>query len=271
MSRVLPSEVVTAIDQMFPWAAKQQERSQRSIEFKRGHTSVCLAAIVDLVREIPSELIVLQSAQYAELVASVAAIRIVLDTWKHDRNEILVSIPGFRDLNPVTLVRQALAACKDQYPSASTTDLKFVKSKALRENLQLDMSSSHKARSSGEWKAATVLAGSVIEALFLWRLERCKKTDIDLVVNKLKQQKDGLSPKLELRASNLGGWSLDSYIKVAAGLSLIGDEVTKLAHCVRGFRNLIHPGRERSAQPCDKGTAHIAVGVMELIARGFAR
>jgi hypothetical protein len=38
--------------------------------------------------------------------------------------------------------------------------------------LSVDIAAAHRALSRGEWKAATVLAGSVIEALCLWIIRR---------------------------------------------------------------------------------------------------
>ena len=71
-------------------------------------------------------------------------------------------------LNPITIIRQALSKCPDENPPASTTELNFISDTDLRTSLRIDIGAVNKALSNCEWKAATVLAGSAIEALLLW-------------------------------------------------------------------------------------------------------
>ncbi len=81
-------------------------------------------------------------------------------------------LPNFNRLNPLTIVRRALEKCPDQFPSKSTTGLYFINDDDLRDSIRLDISTAEQAFRNGEWKASTVLTGSVIEALLLWRLKQ---------------------------------------------------------------------------------------------------
>src|SRR5262245_39051398 len=63
-------------------------------------------------------------------------------------------------------------------------------------------------------------------------------------------------------------WDLHEYTEVAAHAGLIKDDTAAVARQVRGFRNLIHPGRaQRLAQRCDRGTALAALAAVEFVVR----
>ena len=175
MPRVVPSQVVQLIDQLFPDA--QRETESRGLALTMGNIYQ-LAALLDFVQEIPAELIVLSPDKHAELVSSIAAIRAVMQSW-HSRGDFSFHrVPGLRKLSPVTLIRQALAACPDESPSIGTAELRFIPDNDLRESLRRDISAVNNALSNGEWKATTILAGSIIEALLLWALQQRSAIDI---------------------------------------------------------------------------------------------
>jgi hypothetical protein len=70
-------------------------------------------------------------------------------------------------MNPVQLLYKTLKQCPDAAPAPGTTDLLFITDPTLREELRLDVSMADQALANGEWKAATVPAGSDVEALLL--------------------------------------------------------------------------------------------------------
>lgn len=79
----------------------------------------------------------------------------------------------------VEIVRSALAKCLDEGPATVASSLVFIKGAsdtALRVALQTDLGSVERALSNGEWKAATVVAGSIIEALLLWAINQKSAT-----------------------------------------------------------------------------------------------
>jgi hypothetical protein len=97
----------------------------------------------------------------------------------------------------------------------TTSELKFITDPALRESLQIDISTANSAFSNGEWKASTVLAGSTLEALLLWLLEQeTDKKKISAAVKTLVE-----NGKFRGKPSNNHDeWSLHHYITT-------GDEV----------------------------------------------
>jgi len=257
MPRIVPSQVVIVIDSLFPGAANETENTPLRLTWDH---STPLLAVIELTDRIPEELLVLEPTKYAEYLASVAAIRWITGRWQTtERTSLsysreLLPIPGLRRHSPIALIRQALALCPDEFPATGTSQLSFVTDPALRESLRLDISATNSAITNGEWKAATVLAGSVVEALLLWALLQQNQVNVIAALASL-----GLKA-----SSNLEDWVLDQYIKVAAELKLIAAETATQCMIAKGFRNLIHPGRaQRLEQVCNRGTALSAVAAVE--------
>jgi hypothetical protein len=261
LPRIVPSQVVTVIDQMF------SPRTHREGHFavSRGE-STSIAAIINLVEQIPPQLLVLPGESYAALVSSIASLKTALEGWKFT-DEPLHRIRGFGDINPVTLIRDALAQCPDEFPSVGSAILDFIQDQDLRKNLEIDISATNQALSNGEWKAATVLSGSIIEALLLWAL---KQHQISQVMDAVKQvMGKGIISKNP--GKTLEDWGLQAFIEVAAEMDIITPHTTKQAELARGFRNLIHAGREvRLKQRCDRGTALTGVAAMEHVIRDLS-
>jgi len=157
MPRVVPSQVVDVIDQLFPAAKNQKDTQQNRFSLSRSNQNE-LAAIIELVEQIPSELITLDQKDYTGLQLAITAIRNTIPTWQL-RDYGLDRIHGYGNLNPVTIIRNALSKCPDEGISKSTSDLSFILDHEFRKNLRLDISSANQAFQNGEWKAATVLAG----------------------------------------------------------------------------------------------------------------
>jgi len=107
------------------------------------------AAVVDLIAQLPGELLVLPRERYTEYVASVAAIKDSLEIWKL-RDYGLNKIPHFGDYNPISFIRRALSLCPDEIPSKDTAELIFIEDDDLRANLRIDISATNQALSNGE-------------------------------------------------------------------------------------------------------------------------
>src|SRR5262249_23770204 len=137
-----------------------------------------------------------------------------------------------------------------------------------------DLSAVDRALANAEWKAATVLAGSLIEALLLWALGQ-KPVDVDAstagrnLLAKAKRWDSTLaSPNASLDYRPVGDYHA---IAQEVGLGLT-DETIRLAELARNFRNLIHPGRaKRVAEECNRGTALAAVGALERTIQDLGR
>jgi hypothetical protein len=133
MPRVVPSQVVATIDQLFPFAANP---AGAGVQLFEGHAAH-VAALLALVDQIPPELIALDAPHFTELTLSLAVMRNALDMWKAQVPGTALNIVPGHTLNPITLVRRALVQCPDQAPSPGTVELAFITDIALRESIRL--------------------------------------------------------------------------------------------------------------------------------------
>jgi hypothetical protein len=186
VAKIVPSQVVQLIDRLFPWAASSQA-SRLTLD-----DSAAASVLVELVGHVPLELLPTNQADYMDFVCSVAALRSAVAGWESGRSKTLDSVPGFR-LHPVTLIRRALNGLPDEAPAADTPTLLFLWDAKFAENLRSDISAATSALSNGEWKAVTVLAGSVIEALLLWELQKHPPADISTLAFNKGRSRSGTS------------------------------------------------------------------------------
>lgn len=268
MARVVPSQVVTYIEGAFREIKTQPPGKPLSVHVDET-VAARLNGLVSLAHQIPQELIQLDADDYSAYIANLGTIEITLDRWKIVGNAItlpsLKRIPN--GLSPIQILHGLLFKCPDAFPSPDTTELQWVDDADLRQSLRLDLSSTNKALAEGEWKAATVLAGSVMEALLLWRLLKEDDAQVEKACHDLVTEK-----KLDKKPpTDQTFWNLHQYIEVTAALNLISDESAKQARLAKGFRDLIHPGREqRLGQQCDRATALTAAAAVEHIIRNLA-
>jgi hypothetical protein len=247
MARVVPTQIVLLIDQNLP--------ANNSQTLGVNHASVAaLTAIARLIDELPTELLTISGTDYSDLVCGVEAIRNSVDFWQN-KGVAQIGISGIRGKNVLMLIREVLAKCPDQAPSPTTTELAFITDGGLRDSIRLDLSTATSALHNGEWKAATVLAGSAAEALLFWAI--VSAPNLPTLVNKPKG-----SPE---------SWGLGDYVAVATSLGLIKSATSQQTILAQNFRNLIHPGRaQRLGEICDRGTAFTALAAVELIVRDLS-
>lgn len=214
-------------------------------------------AVAEVAREIPSELYPATGDLYGDVLTAISVIEGQIAHWYSGYMDS--RMPSVRGVDPITLIRGALERCPDELPSAVTTTLNFIPDVELRESIRRDINGADRAVHSGEWKAATVLAGAAIEALLLWSVQQPSA-----------QRRLGtLSAKPPADAER---WSLAQFIEVARELDLIGKDTSTAASLAKDFRNLIHPGRAvRLGQSCDRGTALLAVAALEHVARDLEK
>lgn len=262
MPRVVPSDVVRAIDLMFPMMVREPKSfpSVASGDLPR------LTALVQLVESISEELIVLEPGRYAELIVSVSFLRGIPDVFQASREALPLLLPGF-DQNPIALIRAALAVCPDEAPAHETAELGFIGDDGLRRSIRLDISGANRDLTQGEWKGATVLAGSAIEALLLWALQEhemkspgARSSAVStLLGNKTLTRKPDPNPER---------WNLHEYVEVAAHLDIIKPDTATFVRLAKDFRNLIHPGKAiRVGQKCDRATALGALAAVAAVVR----
>jgi hypothetical protein len=167
--------VVTVMESLLPPFLSSDNASREGTNAQQSMPSSYmgqLEAVLALIEQVPEQPITLDGPEYTNLTASIAAVRITLKKWVANDRRSLSPIPGLSSLNPIILIHHALARSPDQFPSPSTAELSFLQPDDLRENLRIDISAANSALANNEWKAATVLAGSVVEALLLWALQQ---------------------------------------------------------------------------------------------------
>lgn len=258
MPRMVPSQVVAVIKQVFPQPAHGR---LRAIARDDMHA---VMALLDLVDQIPQELMPIDMGEYSALVIGLNTLRSAVAQWP-TRDVVIDRVPGHHQ-HVILLIRDTLAKCPDAAPTPATVALLFIPDPALRESLRLDISTAYQALANGEWKAATVLAGSVIEALLLWALQQYpeaayQKALADVVAKKIVRQP---------RYTPVEQWDFVHYIAVAEELQRIKADTATLARLAKDFRNLIHPGAaQRLAQVCTRGTAQTALAAMQMVVEGL--
>ena len=261
MPSILPSQAVGLIDRIFPWVPAQLDGAKKNVSISKQRSGE-VAAIINVIGKIPGELIVLNGDDYAAFLTSIAAIEDILRQWQSGNDDyILQYLAGFGDLNPVALLRRSLSKCPDEYPSKEVAELTFIGDQALRAVLRLDISAIERALSNNEWKATIVLAGSVVEALLLWKLGSIAPTSMLAAEKELATT--GVLDKKKHPGLNLDEWSLHAYVAVTEKLGMLKPDTIALAKLTKDFRNLIHPGRaQRLGESCDRGKALTAVAAM---------
>jgi len=262
MPRVVPSQVVELIDEMFG-PLIELERLGRVEPTHRG-AAAQVEAMVALASEIPSELISLHGADYSAYVAALATLRNALREWE-SRDSPLKRV---LHQHPIVLLRRLLARCPDETISPGTTELPFIDDEQLRDSIRRDLAAANAALLNGEWKAATVLAGSACEALLLWRTLKAAPADREEAARRATH--NGVlnaPPQADPQA-----WVLHQLIEVAAELRAITEPTRDQLRLAKDFRNLIHPGRaQRVGQVCDRGTALSAIAGLEHAIRDLSR
>jgi hypothetical protein len=229
-----------------------------NLQFTDGHEGSMLT-VVELVERIPDELITVDADLYCGLLAGLNTMRTAISRWRGGHSHIFRYVPGY-GVDPITLIRGVLVKCPDKFPAPHTTELTFIQPSDFRESLRIDLSAANRALTNAEWKAATIIAGSVIEALLLWALQQEDSVKVMTAINTLLS--NGV---LKQRAhTDLERWNLHEYLEVAAEIGVIRAETADQARLAKDFRNLIHPGRAaRLGQACNRGTALSAMAAVE--------
>lgn len=173
----------------------------------------------------------------------------MIEFWKYSDKEI--------DFHEMVAIRDALSKCPDEFPVAGTEGLEFIADEKYRESLRVDLSAVNNALSTGQWKAATVLAGSLTEALLLWALEERNSKEEILKTNVTEEQ-----------YNDIQGWKFDRYVGVAKNVKIITHDAAELANRARRYRNLIHPGKsKRRNEICNRETAFVATAAVDRVIR----
>lgn len=249
MTKVVPSQIVSFINRVYPTAKSNPNMQVYSAD------SAVFGAIIDLADDLPVELLTISDEDYTNYVFGLEAMQAAIDRWNHHGTDTPPRTHNGK--SPVYLVREALLKCPDQNPSSQTTSLPFISDRQLAESIRLDMDSAINALHRNDFKGATVLSGSAMEALLLWKIQDVGITSRLVGMNKSNKQ----SPE---------EWTLEDYITAASIQNLIKPNTVAQARLAQNYRNLIHPGRAiRFAQACNRGTAFRALAPVHLIVADF--
>jgi hypothetical protein len=250
----MPSQVVEAIDELFPHA----KGGVRVPALAAGDSS-SMAAIVELVRQIPGDLITVSPEDYSSLVLAINTMEMHMKIWIARGPS--GHMKGVKGIDAITVIRRVLSKCSDEHPPASIGTFLFIPDGELRDSVRRDVGAASRALEISEWKAATVLAGAAMEALLLWAVQKPDTQD-KLAAAITAAVRSGTLQRPP--PSNSEEWSLAQYIEVAAELGVIRAETVHAARLATNFRNLIHPGREmRAGQICNRATALSAIAALE--------
>ncbi len=267
MRKVVPSMIVEYIDLRFPDAEMQQKQSKHGWYIDQNHVHMA-ANLLSMIDAIPEHLIILKGNNLAEFNEAIAAIKYAVNLWNRGvKNYPLQYVLGSGGLNPLTVLRKHLVTLHDEGAEPTTNGLLFIEDEEFRESLRRDLGSIDRSIASGEWKAGTVLGGSVIEALLLYGIQKYDErshSELEAATQTL------LSSDIlrQQPPSNLNKWSLHELTEVASAISLIKDETTAQCRIAKDFRNLIHPGKAaRLAIECDRGTALSVLAAVEHVIR----
>lgn len=229
MPRMLPSQVVQAIEQMF--GSQTHDLHDRRIN---GQYRVEVHTLLVLFDQIPRELIDLSFPDFLELNKCQAVLSTTLARWNVGDDALIVRDVGSKD--PIERMRRLLKQCSDEIPSPEP-ELPFIHDIDIRLGIQDRIHAAWTDFNAREWIGATVSAGIALEAILLWAL---KETRADAALGKKS-------------ADTLG---LDHLINEAVAKDVISNEAATQAHLARDARNLIHPGKvARSGTSCSKATA----------------
>lgn len=270
MVNVVPSQVILYLDARYPQAKQQMAGSGSSFYLQRDHAPSS-QYLLTMIENIPSHLLVLDGESYAEFGEAIAAIQCAITAWNSGDNHYkLEKIPGRERLHPFTLLRKHLIKFKDEGIRPETTELNFITDDDLRNILRLDISNVNKALENGEWKAATILAGSIVEALLLWKLQGHETTNPGSIKGAIHSLKSA-GTFTKNPSNDIDDWTLHPLIEVSAEIGLIKNETANQCRIAKDFRNLIHPGRtKRLSLFCDRGTALSSVAAIEHVIRDIS-
>ena len=166
MPRTVPSQVVSYLTQIFN---RRAPLAAAVVLQKIG----AVAGFLELYDQLPAELIRLSADDYAILISEIGTIRFRIDQYRRGA--------AWGHLEPVgpalDKVWEIIEKLQDEVPSTAH-DLSFIADPELREMIGLDVAAISTDRQSGEWKGATILAGSCCEALLLFALTRMRREQL---------------------------------------------------------------------------------------------
>jgi hypothetical protein len=193
----------------------------------------------------------------ADLLAATGHVEQTLSRWAAGLRDLgLAEVSYLQDKTPVAVIRECLAHCRDTVIPPKTPGLEFISDLDYRGLLREDLASVKADLDNREWKSATILGGSLIEALLLDALELVKSQALSAA--KAQKSKGRVLP--------LDRWDLCALVLTAQKIGIIDPETKKLADHARDFRNYVHPGKaRRMSRRCSLSTAHVVYAALDAV------
>jgi hypothetical protein len=154
------------------------------------------------------------------------------------------SYNGEHEISPAYVIREVLSLIKDLQDPDRWPQIEFLKIETeLHKTISADLDEVVNSLRVRNWKSATVVSASIIEAICSWWVnDQANKKLADLLRECRKQ---GLF--LNIRTKDVS--EAESFYQSAL--------------CAKNYRNLIHAAKaKRTETQCDEGTAHQAYGVL---------
>jgi len=128
-------------------------------------------------------------------------------------------------------------------------NFEYIRDEEFRQSLEADYAEMNSALNVGAWKAVHVLAGSIVEAVL-----------IDYLVEVAEKAGDQKAREDALKAD------LADAITACKDAGILTEKTANLSSVIRGYRNLIHPGRViRLREMVDEQGAKVAVALTEMV------
>jgi hypothetical protein len=119
---------------------------------------------------MPHQLITLSAEDHASLVSEIATIELAMERYRGGK--------PYDELAPIShalpKVWKLIKKLPDSFPS-TRADLSFITDADLQKMIGADIDAVGVDLQSGEWKGATVLAGSCSEALLLYGIQELER------------------------------------------------------------------------------------------------
>jgi len=267
MRSTVPSAVVSYLDLRFP-TLRQHTVDRRQYMLEIAYAPV-IASVVGLIEALPERLLPQDAEARATFEEAYHSLRISLGRWEQgESNHCVVGLAGHGELSPLGALHLVLRDLADEGVDPEAPGLMIVRDGELREALRADLGAVDRALAAGEWKSATVLAGSVLEALLLDALTGYATGDVNRETQRMFE--DGtLRPR---PSTDPNSWALNQLVEVCAALTLIEAHTAAQCRIAKDFRNLIHPGRmQRLAMRCTRATALSAAAATQHVIDDLTR
>jgi hypothetical protein len=143
-----------------------------------------------------------------------------------------------------------------------TREFLFVKDDELRKIVQRDYKELALVLfPGGAWKSTVVLAGSIIEAILVDKIELDPPTAAKAMASQEAPKRKGGA------AIPIDEWNLEHLIEVGADIGVIPKtRAEAFDQSLRHYRNYVHPKREiKEKYPCQEGEAEMAKGALDAL------